>query len=81
MIIYFNLVFVFRRFGFEVLLCTDNYFLVLGINGVETMNTDIPLMLNDILFVFKRLQFRLKVCFAMMIINFNGKLLKSQELY
>ena len=46
---------------------------------VETINIDIPLMLNDIPFEFKRLQFRLKVCFAMRIISFKGKLLKSQE--
>ena len=31
--IYFNLVFVIRRFGFEVLLCTESYFLVLGRNS------------------------------------------------
>ena len=37
-------------------------------------------MLNDIPFEFKRLQFRLKVYFAMTIISFKGKLLKSQEL-
>ena len=47
---------------------------------IETINIDIPLMLNDIPFEFKRLQFRLKVCFAMRIISLKGKLLKSQEL-
>ena len=47
---------------------------------VETINIDIPLMLNDIPFEFKRLQLRLKVFFAMMIMRFKGKLLKSQEL-
>ena len=45
---------------------------------VETINIDIPLMLNDIPFEFKRFQFRLKVCFAD--ISFKGKLLKTQEL-
>ena len=47
---------------------------------VEIMNIDIPLMLNDIPFEFKRLQFRLKVCFVMKIISVKGKLLKLQEL-
>ena len=45
----------------------------------ETISIDIPLMRNDIPFEFKRLQFRLKVCFAKRIICLKGKLLKSQE--
>ena len=49
---------------------------------IEIISIDIPLMLNDIglPFEFKRLQFRLQVCFAMTIISLKGKLLKSQEL-
>ena len=37
-------------------------------------------MPNDIPFEFKRLQFRLKIFFAMTIISLKGKLLKSWEL-
>ena len=75
--------FVVGRFGFEVVVCIDIWFYLEMV--VETINIAqgekvfvpfISFILHDILLEFKRLQFRLKVCFAMTTNNSQGQALK-----
>ena len=74
------MVFVIRRFGFEVLLCTDSYFLVLGRNGRWNHKYWYSFDAERYTLWIQEAPVSLKRLLAMTIISFKGKLLKSQEL-